>query len=368
MAKETDVSCPKKSSAKKSNSCLDTDSNNTKSVDWTNVIDPQLWLDDSMLDAMNVDDNELNGFEDQLFSTVLDGPAAVETTTSSDLGSNRLGESDEELNIFSIFAESETLLNIDGVKSTEHGQQYQSPQGFIAMYAAIDTVCRESFAKLWPNFAAKKVFFEDSTGQFATRGHSRDEPSPMIFRCQVTVGCPYTSVRKHPVVIHETTCTAVLVAKTVEKKKSLQVSHAPKKIVARCSEPAASSTTIIGVHIDSYRLHAAKGATPHKIYTTYAKYQAHMNLYHCGRFPATCQYPGYLEKLEYKTLEKYSEHLRETHDINNKHQRKQHLPPRIPAPKPDKPMLSKHKMQSNTMNNSDLKELALKKGKFPLNR
>ncbi|MCJ1271194.1 hypothetical protein MMC22_011094 [Lobaria immixta] len=185
MAKETDVSCPKKSSAKKPKSCLDTDSSNTKSVDWTNVIDPQLWLDDSMLDTMNVD-NELNGFEDQLFSTVLDGPAAVETTTtSSDLVFNRLGESNEELDIFSIFAKSETLLNNDCVKFTEHEQQYQSPQGFIAMYAAINKVCRESFAKLWPNFAAKKVSFEDSIGQLATRGHSRDEPSPMIFRCQV---------------------------------------------------------------------------------------------------------------------------------------------------------------------------------------
>ena len=88
------------------------------------------------------------------------------------------------------------------------------------MYAAINTVCRESFAKLWPNFAAKKVSFEDSIGQFATRGHSRDELTLMIFRCQTTVGCPYTSVRKHSVVMHETICTADLVAKTVEKKNN----------------------------------------------------------------------------------------------------------------------------------------------------
>ncbi|MCJ1270462.1 hypothetical protein MMC22_010359 [Lobaria immixta] len=93
VAKEIDVSCPEKSSTRKSKSCLDTDSDNTKSMDWTNVIDPQLWSDDSMLDAMNLDDNELNSFEDQVFSTVLDGPAAAaaETTTSSDIVSNGLG-------------------------------------------------------------------------------------------------------------------------------------------------------------------------------------------------------------------------------------------------------------------------------------
>lgn len=173
VAKEIDVSCPEKSSTRKSKSCLDTDSDNTKSMDWTNVIDPQLWSGDSMLDAMNLDDNELNSFEDQVFSTVLDGPAtaAAETTTSSNIVSNGLGESDEELDISSVLAESEALFNNDIVKSTEHdGQQYRSPQGFIAMYAAINIVCRETFAKIWANFAANKVSFEDGIGQFATRG------------------------------------------------------------------------------------------------------------------------------------------------------------------------------------------------------
>ena len=58
MVIEIDVSCFKKSFAQNSKSCLDTDSNDTESMDGTNVID------DSILNTLNVDDDELNSLED----------------------------------------------------------------------------------------------------------------------------------------------------------------------------------------------------------------------------------------------------------------------------------------------------------------
>ncbi|MCJ1260170.1 hypothetical protein MMC22_000029 [Lobaria immixta] len=250
-----------KSFAQNSKSCLDTDSSDTdsndiESMDGTNVID-----DDSMLDILNMDDDKLNSLEDQVFSIVFDDSAsaaaaaavAVETTTSPDLVSNSLGESDKELDISSVLAESEALFNHNILESTKHDrQQDQSPQGFITLYAAINIVCRDRFAKLWPHFSSQTVSFEDhGISQFARRGNSLDEPSLMVFCCKKTRGCLYTTVRKSSLICHETVCTAGLIAPAVKKTETVATISCHEK---NCHQKFRTP--------DQFKGHHLNGATP----------------------------------------------------------------------------------------------------------
>lgn len=290
-----------------------------------------------------MDDDELNSLEDQVFSTVFDdsasaaaAAAAVETTTSPDLVSNSLEESDKELDISLVLAESEALFNHNIVESTKHNtQQDQSPQGFITLYAAINIVCRDRFAKLWSYFSSQTASFEDhGISQYARRGNSLDEPSPMVYCCKKTRGCLYTTVRKGSLIRHETGCTAGLVAPAVKKTETVATISCHEK---NCHQKFRTPDQLNGHHLSVHQFtptECTQGCNSSRIYRSRKTYQKHVRLHHSSRFPVACRHPGCQKAASviYQTWEEYSKHLKVTHHLTKERQRERYFPARVPAP------------------------------------
>lgn len=162
-------------------------------------IDPQLL--EPGLNSVHVKGKKL----DSLLAQLLPENVPIESAEESD--------DQEGLEREAFFNEQDTNkdLGINQIVDTNEDQPPMSACEFVATYAKINIVSHSAFARAWLRRDTNSI------ADFSTRGHSRDEPTPMFHRCNKTPGCVFQHVWPASVVYHQKRCSPVYVAQATRE-------------------------------------------------------------------------------------------------------------------------------------------------------
>lgn len=271
-------------------------------------IDPALFEDDSF-EQIQVPAMDLHLLHTTLFAT--QGDELSEATLSGPIGHN---------DITSIEEEGDRIL-----LGADDGTKAPSAESFIDNYARINVVNSTTFARKWPSYSSGKPF-DDTIGLVSVRGHSRDDPTPYIYRCQKTPNCPFQTTQKRSLGQHQDVCSEALAETIRERQDGSSHFKCPRE---GCHSTFTSQKTL-NVHIKGTHDWAARpcehGCDPLTIYTTKHRYEEHRIARHSGRWPSSCLYPGCESATSFKSQSSLSYHLASAHNITDKTEQRRYLP------------------------------------------
>ncbi|KAK9372787.1 uncharacterized protein V1513DRAFT_466306 [Lipomyces chichibuensis] len=267
------------------------------------AIDPRL-LDGDVLDDSCVDTNQFERLDSQLFGKATShGPDQQQTDF-----------------------DSVALFEEQRMESSSADKVQITASEFVSAYSNINVVSNHEFAKAWPSYLNGKTSFAEGIGQHSVRGNSRDDPTPLEFRCRKTRMCLYSHIRRDVLAKHEFFCSETLVARAVAKEE------AGTKFSCDCSgrsEVFATKKALLS-HIGQVHKFQQK-ACPHgcnhsKVYTTLSGYNMHLDRRHSGRWPTQCRYPDCNDDSKYNDATAYRRHLHVSHGLKTRVLRAPYLP------------------------------------------
>jgi len=201
-------------------------------------------------------------------------------------------------------------------------QEPVSNYDFITYFSKINLVNCTRFADQWPHYQ-KGALYADSIGCYSVCGNSRSPPTPMIFKCQATSKCPYTSIRKRQVTAHEATCSPLYVSRELYREDNGESFHC-----TLCKRSFLTQHSL-NMHIKSVheftKIPCPRGCDPAKIYPSQRTLDAHLRREHSGIWPARCLYPGCEDDTMFKSSS-YSNHLTKAHNLTRREDRAPYFP------------------------------------------
>jgi hypothetical protein len=226
----------------------------------TSSIDPRL-LDEDELDNVQVGQANLDALCDQLLPT---NKPSGDDDANEEIG----GGSSAAL---------EALLAGD---LPEDQQLQRNQYNFITHFSKINIVNCTRFADNWAKHHNQGADYADSIAKYSVKGNSRDSPTPMLFHCQATSACPYSSIQKKAVVAHEALCTPEYVA-----RERCRIDHGEDFKCDQCEETFLTQH-LLKMHIKSIHTFVPKpcpqGCEPEEIYAAETTLNQHIRRVHSG--------------------------------------------------------------------------------------
>lgn len=219
---------------------------------------------------------------------------------------------------------AQTLLGLSTGDDTMSLPLTATTEQWIEEYASYNVVCTQSFGNLWVKHTGGSLTdatFTELFHKFASIGNSRRRPSPFVWSCRKTPDCPYTTVRRGDMDIHETRCSNESVRAVFEKSES---GHQLACSYTGCDYKATASTqhkakVILDLHHKDNHEFVAKpcehGCEPEKLYHNLSGYQYHLQSRHSGRWPAPCRFPDCTSDRLFNDATNLKQHLRIAHAL-----------------------------------------------------
>jgi len=183
-------------------------------------------------------------------------------------------------------------------------------------------VSKINFARSWDQYSTRTLSFNDSIGRYAVRGHSRDDPTPFIWKCQKSPRCVFNTRRLDMLKTHERYCSEAGVKKQNTERAFTCTQDTCKK----------SYKTLDGLHRHEREVHTfqhipcLEGCNPDKLYKNAAALKDHNLRVHSGVWPTKCLVPSCECETEFKYARFYNIHLETVYGLSTKAQRTQHFP------------------------------------------
>lgn len=190
-------------------------------------------------------------------------------------------------------------------------------EDFVSKYAALNIVKNDAWHQQYLKFLDDNIPY-DSLASYPTDPAmlcSKDPPTPFVFVCRKTKGCPYTTCVNSLAAQHYALCNEDLVSSRLQQAPGLPCSI--------CGTVLANAITL-KKHIKEQHTQVqgwtAKpceyGCNPKKLYDTPRSYSRHQQDKHIqNRWPAQCTFPGCSEIKNFWNLAGLRRHLVEDHDI-----------------------------------------------------
>jgi hypothetical protein len=150
------------------------------------------------IDATTIDSTAFLAFED----TVVPNHSALDTTVDDD-------DDDDEL------LDALTDVCEGAMMSMEHASYMVD---FVTRFSKINIVRQDTFGKKWASYV-KSQQYETTIGPHSMRGGTRDSPTPYMYLCRETEGCPAKFHTYRGLSKHELYCSPTKVAKVKKNQE-----------------------------------------------------------------------------------------------------------------------------------------------------